>query len=92
MDNLEFRSRELSNENKEQYREQWKSIIRKSKLDVTSIMRSAKVTEIYKNEKIRNELRNEYKEIIHTIQVRQDRVVQKRLSFLERRAQRTIEK
>lgn len=100
MDRLEFRSQELSNESKEQYSEQWKSVIRKSKLDLTSIMRLAKVAEIDKSEKehielvekIPVELRNEYKEIIHTIQVRQDRVVQKKLNFLEKRAQRTIKK
>ncbi|CAM4985570.1 unnamed protein product, partial [Rotaria socialis] len=42
MDKLQFHSRELSNENKEQYSEQWNSIIRKAKLDLTSIMRIAK--------------------------------------------------
>ncbi|CAF3568946.1 unnamed protein product, partial [Rotaria socialis] len=51
MDKLQFHSRELSNENKEQYSEQWNSIIRKAKLDLTSIMRIAKVAEIDKSNK-----------------------------------------
>ncbi|CAF4688936.1 unnamed protein product, partial [Rotaria sp. Silwood2] len=42
MDKLQFRSKVLSNENKEQYSEQWNNVIRKSKLDLTSIMRLAK--------------------------------------------------
>ncbi|CAF4489283.1 unnamed protein product, partial [Rotaria sp. Silwood2] len=43
MDKLQFRSKVLSNENKEQYSEQWNNVIRKSKLDLTSIMRLAKL-------------------------------------------------
>ncbi|CAM4986971.1 unnamed protein product, partial [Rotaria socialis] len=42
MDKLHFRSKVLSNENREQYSEQWNNVIRKSKLDLTSIMRLAK--------------------------------------------------
>ena len=43
MDKLQFRSKELSSEAREQYSEQWNSIIRKAKLELTSVMRLAKV-------------------------------------------------
>jgi hypothetical protein len=100
MDKLEFRSRELSNESKEQYSEQWNSVIRKAKLDLTSIMRLAKTTEIEKSEKehaelveqIPVELRHAYNELVHTVKVRHDRVVEKKLRFLERKVQTTNEK
>lgn len=100
LDRLEFRSKELNNELKEQYSEQWNSVIRKSKLELTSIMRVAKVAEIDKSEKEHQELvekipveiKKAYSELVHTIKVRQDRVVQKKLNFLDKRAQRIIEK
>ncbi len=99
MDKLQFRSKELDSVAKEQYSEQWNSVIRKAKLDLTSIMRLAKVAEIDKSEKEHLELvekipvgvRPAYSELVHTVKVRQDRVVQKKLHFLERRVQRTIE-
>ena len=100
MDKLQFRSRELSNENKEQYSEQWNSIIRKTKLDLTSIMRIAKVAEIDKSnkehseliEKIPVEIRKAFKDLEHTIEIRHNRSVQKKLDFLERKARGIIEK
>jgi len=100
MDKLQFRSKELGKEMKDQYSEQWNSIIRKAKLELTSVMRLAKVAEIDKSEKehqelvesIRTEIRQSYIDLVHTIKIRQDSVVQKKLNFLERKAQRTIEK
>ena len=63
-------------------------------------MRLTKTTEIDKSEKehielvekIPVEIRQPYKDLIHTIKIRQDRLVQKKLNFLERKAQRIIEK
>ncbi|CAM4985574.1 unnamed protein product [Rotaria socialis] len=100
MDKLQFHSRELSNENKEQYSEQWNSIIRKAKLDLTSIMRIAKVAEIDKSnkehselvEKIPREIKKAVKDLEHTIEIRHNRSVQKKLDFLERKARGIIEK
>ena len=100
MDKLEFRSRELSNESKEQYSEQWNSVIRKVKLDLTSIMRLAKTTEIEKSEKehlelveqLPVEIRHAYSELVHTVKVRHDRVVEKKLRFLEKKVQKMNEK
>ena len=100
MDRLQFRSKVLSNESKEQYSEQWNNVIRKSKLDLTAIMRLAKVKEIDQTdkehlelvEKIPIEIKAAYKDLISTIQIRQDRRVQKKLDFLERKGQRMIEK
>ena len=42
IDKLHFRSKELTNEIRDQYSEQWNSIIRKTKLELTSIMRTVK--------------------------------------------------
>ena len=100
LDKLQFRSRELSNENKEQYSEQWNSVLRKAKLELTSIMRLAKTKEIEISEKQHTELaekipveiRSAYNELVHTIQIRQDQVGQKKLNFLARNAQIIIEK
>lgn len=100
MDRLQFRSRELTNETREQYSEQWNSVIRKTKLELTSIMRSAKTTEIAKNEKeyqelfekIPIELRNAYRDLIHTVEMRHSRRHEKKLTFLEQKAKRTVEK
>jgi len=100
LDKLQFRSRELSQEIKAQYSEQWNSILRKAKLELTSIMRIAKKTEIDNSEnehlelveKIPVEVRSAYSELVHTVKVRQDSVVQKKLNFLERKRQITTEK
>jgi hypothetical protein len=100
MDKLEFRSKELAKEAKEQYTEQWNSVLRKSKLELTAIMRSAKVAEIDKAEKehremiekIPAELRQPYSDLIHTVQIRHDRTVQKKVDFLDKKEQRTKEK
>jgi hypothetical protein len=98
MDKLQFRSKELDKEVIEQYSEQWNSIIRKTKLDLTSIMRVAKKTEIDKGErehlelveKIPVDIRKAYSELVHTVKIRNDRVVQKKMNFLEKRAIRII--
>lgn len=100
LDKLEFRSKELSPESKAQYSEQWNSVLRKTKLELTSIMRLAKTTEIANCEKEHSELveqipveiRRTYRELVHTVQVRQDKVVEKKLHFLDRKAQRITEK
>jgi len=100
MDKLQFRSKVLSEETREQYSEQWNSVIRKSKLDLTSIMRLAKVKEIDQTEKEHLELvekipvgiKAAYKDLISTIQIRQDRRVQKKMNFLERKEKGMIEK
>ena len=98
MDKLQFRSKELDKEVIEQYSEQWNSIIRKTKLDLTSIMRVAKKTEIDKGErehlelveKIPEDIRKAYSELVHTVKIRNDRIVQKKMNFLEKRAIRII--
>jgi len=100
LDKLQFRSKELRPEIKAQYSEQWNTVLRKTKLELTSIMRLAKTTEIENSEKEHSELveqipveiRKTYRELIHTVQVRQDKVVEKKLHFLDKRAQKTIEK
>ena len=56
IDKLEFRSKELSKENKEQYIEQWNNIIRKTKLELTSAMRLGKTAGIEKSEREHQEV------------------------------------
>jgi hypothetical protein len=100
LDKLQFRSRELTDATKEQYSEQWNSIIRKTKLEITSIMRAAKTAEIEKSEKehqalvekIPNDLRKAYRDVIHTVEIRHNQKNEKKLSFLVRKAQRIVEK
>ena len=100
MDKLQFRSKELTNEIRDQYSEQWNSIIRKTKLELTSIMRTAKTAEITKSEKEHQEifekipvdLKQPYRDLIHTAEIRQNRKSEKKLNFLEQRAKRTIVK
>ena len=100
MDKLQFRSKELTNEVRDQYSEQWNSIIRKTKLELTSIMRTAKTAEIAKSEKEHQEifekipvdLKQPYRDLIHTAEIRQNRKSEKKLNFLEKRAQRTVVK
>jgi hypothetical protein len=100
MDKLQFRSRELNKEAIEQYTEQWNNILRKSKLDLTSVMRLAKTAEINKSEKehleliekVPVEIRKAYQDLMHTVQMRHDRTVQKKLHFLEKKAIRTVVK
>ena len=97
MDKLEFRSKELDQTVKEQYTEQWNSIIRKAKLELTSVMRLAKTAEIDKSEKehqalaekLPAEVRPAYKDLIHTVKIRLDRTAEKKINFLDRRAVRT---
>jgi hypothetical protein len=97
IDRLQFRSKELDSEIKEQHSEQWNSIIRKTKLELTTVMRTAKVAEIDKADREHKELadkipiglRQAYKDLTHIIQVRQERVAKKKLDFLERRVQKT---
>ena len=96
IDKLQFRSRELDQQAKEQYSEQWNSVIRKTKLELTSIMRLAKTAEIDKIEKehqtlleqIPIEVRSAYKELIHTVKIRLDRAAAKKINFLDRKATR----
>ena len=100
IDKLQFRSNELPPDTKAQYSEQWNAVLRKAKLELTSIMRLAKTTEIAKSEKEHSDLveqipvniRTTYRELVHTIQIRQDKAAEKKLHFLDRRAQRTTEK
>ena len=96
IDKLQFRSKELDQQVKEQYSEQWNSVIRKTKLELTSIMRLAKTAEIDKSEKEHQELleqipievRPAYKELIHTVKIRLDRAAEKKINFLDKRATR----
>ena len=100
LDKLQFRSKDLSDENKAQFSEQWNTVLRKAKLDITSIMRLAKTKEIEISEKEHSELvekipveiKKTYRELVHTIKIRQDKLVEKKLHFLDKKAARTIEK
>ena len=75
-------------------REQWKNTLRKAKLDLTSLMRQAKVAEIEEankeyeelTEKIAEHLHEPYDILCHVSRTRHNQVAKKKLNFLEKRA------
>ena len=95
-DKLELRAKELTPDNNElkAIQEQWKNVLRKTKLELTSLMRQAKVAEIEQSKKQYEELKvkvpipliESYSVITHVAQIRHDQYTRKKLHFLERRA------
>jgi hypothetical protein len=75
-----------------------------SKIDLspsmTAIMRTSKTAEIAKSEKehqalvekIPSDLKKAYRDLIHTTEIRHNQKSEKKLNFLVRKAQRTVEK
>ncbi|CAF2204201.1 unnamed protein product [Rotaria magnacalcarata] len=94
LDRLQFRSKELNKDSIEQYSEQWNTIIRKAKLDLTTVMRVPKTAEIDKNqkeqielvEKIPVEVKQAYKDLVHVVEIRNNRKVQKKLNFFREKS------
>jgi len=75
-------------------RERWKNILRKTKLDLTTLMREAKIVEIEEAKREYNDLLNKlsnhhresYNAICHVIEIRHNQFSKKKLNFLEKRA------
>jgi hypothetical protein len=99
MDKLQLRSKELDNNEIEQFTEQWNNIIRHAKKDFTSIMIFAKTAEVEKLEKrykesletLRECIREPFDTLIHTIKTRHDQITEKKIHFLEQKTYRTRE-
>jgi hypothetical protein len=95
-DKLELHAKELKIENQQfmSLREKWKNILRKTKLDLTSLMRQAKLLEIEEAKKQYQELENKLPEhlpesydiISHVSHARHNQMAKKKLNFLAKRA------
>ncbi|CAF3389704.1 unnamed protein product [Rotaria socialis] len=95
-DKLELYAKELkSNDNVlSSLREQWKSILRKTKLDLTALMRQAKVAELKQIndehqklvQEISEHLRESYDKICHVSRTRHEQFAKRKLNFLAKRA------
>jgi hypothetical protein len=95
-DKLELHAKELKTDNNclRLLREQWKNILRKTKLDLTSLMRQAKIAEIEEinrqyEEIIKNlpeHLKESYDTLCHVSRTRQNQYAKKKLNFLGKRA------
>jgi len=80
-------------------REQWKNVLRKTKLDLTTIMRQAKILEIEEAKreyeelikKLPDHLRESYDSLCHVTQIRHNQFSKKKLNFLAKRAYTTNE-
>jgi len=95
-DKLELHAKELKTNNQKfnSLREQWKNVLRKTKLDLTNLMRHAKIIEIEEankhyeelESKIPEHLRESYDIIRHVSHTRHSTIAKKKLNFLEKRA------
>jgi hypothetical protein len=95
-DKLELHAKELKADNNHLkcLREQWKNILRKAKLDLTSLMRQAKVVEIEEankqyeelTKKLPEHLHHPYEILCHVARTRHNQVARKKLHFLEKMA------
>jgi hypothetical protein len=101
LDKLELHAKELKADNNhlKSLREQWKNILRKTKLELTHLMRQAKIVEIEKTnaeyneleKKLADNLRESYNTICQVSQTRHNQFAKKRLNFLAKRACATNE-
>ena len=74
--------------------EQWKSILRKTKLDLTALMRQAKLAELKQAndehqklvQEISEHLHESYDKICHVSRTRHDQFGKRKLNFLAKRA------
>jgi len=95
-DKLELYAKGLKSDNNQlkSLRERWKNIRRKTKLDLTTLMREAKIVEIEEAKREYNDLlsklpnhhRESYDAICHVIEIRHNQFSKKKLNFLEKRA------
>lgn len=95
-DKLELYAKELKVEDNQlkSLREQWRNILRKTKLDLTSLMRQAKLAEIREANKQYEELekqlvehlREPYNRLCHVTHSRHNQIAKKKLNFLLKKA------
>jgi len=95
-DKLELHAKELRSDNVHlsTLREQWKNVLRKAKLDLTMLMRQAKVAEIAEATKeyeqllakLPHQLHESYDILCHVSKARHEQFAKKKLNFLGKRA------
>ncbi|CAF3695900.1 unnamed protein product [Rotaria sp. Silwood1] len=95
-DKLELYAKGLKSDNNhlKSLREQWKNVLRKAKLDLTILMRQAKVVELeeankeYEEllKKLSDNLRESYDTLCHVARTRHNQFATKKLNFLAKRA------
>jgi hypothetical protein len=100
-DKLELHAKGLKSDTTQlcSLREQWKNVLRKTKLDLTALMRQAKVVEIDEatrkyaelQKELSEQLRKSYSNLCHVTQVRHEEFARKKLNFLAKRASITNE-
>jgi len=100
-DKVELHAKELKPDNNQlkSLREQWTNVLRRTKLDLTTLMRQAKTIEIEQAKKehtdllnkLPNHLQEVYNGITHVIERRQNQFARKKLNFLAKRACTTSE-
>ena len=101
LDKLQLHAKELkSNDNQLSYlREQWRNILRKTKLDLTALMRQAKIAELERvnreyQEQIENlseHLHEPYDTMCRVSRTRHNQFAKRKLNFLAKRACTTNE-
>lgn len=101
LDRIELHAKELSSDNNQlkSLRERWKNVLRKTKLDLTTIMREAKIVEIeqarreYQDllNRLPEHLKQAYNAIAQVIETRHNQFAKKKLNFLAKRACATSE-
>ena len=101
LDKLQLYAKQLkpNDKNLSSLREQWKNVLRKTKLELTTLMRRAKLVELEQaNEeydKLKTELperlREPYDTICYVIRTRHNRITKRKLNFLAKRACATNE-
>lgn len=100
-DKIELHAKELISDNNQlkSLRERWKNVLRKTKLDLTTIMREAKIVEIEQAKreyqdllnKLSEHLKQAYNSIVQVIEIRHSQFAKKKLNFLAKRACATSE-
>ena len=100
-DKLELHAKELKTYDNRlnSLREQWKNTLRKAKLDLTSLMRQAKIIEIEEvgkqyeelEKQLSEHLHESYSKICHVTYTRHNQFARKKLNFLLKRACATTE-
>ena len=96
IDRLELHAKGLKSENNQlkTLKEQWKNTLRRTKLELTTLMRQAKVAEIEEAKreyeelakKLPKHLQENYDILCHVAQTRHEQFAKKKLNFLAKRA------
>jgi hypothetical protein len=101
IDRLELYAKGVKSDNNQlkSIRERWKNTLRKTKLELTMLMREAKIVEIEEEKrehnellgKLSNHLRESYNTISHVTEMRHNQIAKKKVNFLAKRACATNE-